>query len=229
MKNFKYFSAFLVFLSLFVISCDTSEDIDSNMALEKEASLKSGKSALKNTNENCATIQDGTILDAEGNVITTGFDANGYNYQARIHRGPYDYPGYEGWYVEETWNDAFLSNKDCDGDNQLDVALGQENHRGTGAWLKNKFTGSHEDSNGNICEVMQVIKYVAVPVNATSVPGGPNGHNVFIDEDGNEIGLDLKFDGIYKDFALIQLIWQDPCRELSGIYFNFPPPGLGNR
>lgn len=228
MKNFKYLSACIVFISLLVISCDNSEGIDTDMALETEASLKSGKSALKNANEDCATIQDGTILDADGNVITTGFNADGYNYQARIFRGTFDDPLYEGWFIEDIWNDAFLSNKDCDGDNRLDYALGQDNYRGTGAWLINKYTGSHEDKDGNICNVKQVIKYVAVPVNATSVSGGPNGHNVFLDENGHEIGLDLQYEG-YEDFALIQLIWQDPCRELSGKYFNFPPPRLGNR
>lgn len=213
----------MTFLIFVTISCDNSEDISTDMALENNVAFKGANSQQKGSASECATIQDGTILDADGNVITTGFNEDGYNYQARVHRGQYD----EMWYVEENWNDAFLSNKDCDGDNRLDYPL---NYRGTGAWLMNRYSGSHTNSNGEICNVSQVIKYVAVPEEATSVPGRPDtdGRKIFIDAEGNEIGLDLQYPG-FEDFALIQLIWKDPCRGLSGKYFNFPPPKLGNR
>ena len=38
---------------------------------------------------NCATIQGGTILDVNGNVITMGYDKWGYNYQSHIFNGLY--------------------------------------------------------------------------------------------------------------------------------------------
>lgn len=221
MKNFLTKGLLLTCIIFTAISCDNSEDISTNMALENDTAFKGGNTQQKGFESDCATIQDGTILDANGQVITTGFNEDGYNYQARVHRGQYD----EQWYVEENWNDAFLSNKDCDGDNRLDYPL---NYRGTGAWLMNRYSGAHTNSNGEICNVSQVIKYVAVPVDATSVPGGPDGNNVFLDAEGNEIGLDLQYEG-FEDFALIQLIWKDPCRGLSGKYFNFPPPKMGNR
>jgi len=37
----------------------------------------------------CATIPGGTILTAEGEVITTGYDEFGYNYQAHMFNGRY--------------------------------------------------------------------------------------------------------------------------------------------
>jgi len=225
MKNYKFLSILIFTVSLLILSCDNSEDIDAAIELENSAAFKRTKGSKSNKKEKCASIQDGTILDFDGNVITTGFNADGYNYQARTHKGPYEgHPIYN--YVSETWNDAYLSNKDCDGDNLLDTALGQDSYRGTGAWIKQKWNGSHPDTDGNICYVQQVIKYVAVPIDATIVSGGPDGNNVYIDDKGNEIGIALDY---FKDFALIQLIWNDPCNGLSGNYFNFPPPKLGKR
>ena len=227
MKNFLTKGLLVTCLVFVAISCDNSEDISTDMALENDVAFKRANSQQKGSATECATIQDGTILDANGQVITTGFNEDGYNYQARTHQGPYEgHPILN--YVFETWNDAYLSNKDCDRNNRLDFANGQPNYRGTGAWLKNKYSGSHLDSEGKVCNVVQVIKYVAVPVDAISVPGGPDNRNVFLDGDGNEIGIDLKYPG-FEDFALIQLIWNDPCKGLSGKYFNFPPPKLGNR
>lgn len=37
----------------------------------------------------CVTIQDGTLLDSEVNLIETGYNIWGYNYQARIFNGGY--------------------------------------------------------------------------------------------------------------------------------------------
>ena len=42
------------------------------------------------------------------------------------------------------WNDAWLSNKDCDGDGLLDRHYGLDSYRGSGAWLTNHQSGEYE-------------------------------------------------------------------------------------
>jgi hypothetical protein len=37
--------------------------------------------------DKCTTIQDGTLLTSDGEVITTGYDQWGYNYQAHMFNG----------------------------------------------------------------------------------------------------------------------------------------------
>ena len=76
--------------------------------------------------EDCAVIQDGTLVDSAGNPITTGYDDFGYNYQSQMFNGRYcDYDRVIGGdYCEVDlmmkWNDAWLSKMDCDGDGLLD-------------------------------------------------------------------------------------------------------------
>ena len=40
-------------------------------------------------NAQCTTIQDGTLLNSANEIITTGYDEWGYNYQSRIFNGGY--------------------------------------------------------------------------------------------------------------------------------------------
>ena len=70
----------------------------------------------------CATIQGGTITASTGEVLTTGYDQFGYNYEAHMFNGLYaDYrrglpvPDDDGSDLIMKWNDAWMSNKDCDG------------------------------------------------------------------------------------------------------------------
>ncbi len=99
--------------------------------------------------EKCATIQDGTIKASTGEIITMGYDEFGYNYQSRIFNGRYcDYDRVIGGdYCEVDlimkWNDAWLSNKDCDGDNELDRHYGYGSYIGSGAWLTNHQWGTY--------------------------------------------------------------------------------------
>ncbi len=98
----------------------------------------------------CATIQGGSITDSANNIITTGYDQWGYNYQAMMFNGLYDnfsrpaVPATEGDSLMMKWNDAWLSNKDCDGDGKLDRHFGYPTYRGSGAWLTNHMSGSYE-------------------------------------------------------------------------------------
>jgi hypothetical protein len=153
----------------------------------------------------CATIQSGTITDAAGNLISVGYDQWGYNYQAMIFNGFYDnYPRpippvtEDNTYLEMKWNDAWLSNKDCDGDHLLDRHYGLPSYRGSGAWLTNHQRGTYVDENGQTQHWDYFIKIVAAPLDATLVGGN------WVGSDGVVIGW-----AIWGDFAVIQEIYND--------------------
>lgn len=180
----------------------------------------------------CATIKDGTILDSAGNVIETGNDQFGYNYQAHNFNGTYDrsdrvhdgtYWGTVADYVDDKlmmkWNDEWLSNKDCDGDNKLDRHFGHPSYIGSGAWLTNHVEGEYYDADGNVCHYTYFVKIVAVSSNDNLVAG------IWHDADGVEIGPE-----IWGEFAIIQSIYNDPCGGFHGVEYLTPSrPGLGNR
>ena len=179
----------------------------------------------------CADIQDGTIVDSAGNVIQTGYDQFGYNYQAHMFNGTYDssdrvldgtYWGDVADYVDDKlmmkWNDEWLSNKDCDGDNKLDRHFGHSSYIGSGAWLTNNVEGDYYDGDGNECHYTYFVKIIAVSSDATLVAG------IWHDADGVEIGPQ-----IWGDFAIIQSVYNDPCGGSHGVEYLSPArPGLGN-
>ena len=105
-------------------------------------------------NDICATIQSGTLLTSDGRTITTGYDEWGYNYQARMFNGTYcdayrDAAWCQPWKEDNLmmkWNDAWLSNKDCNGDGLLDRHFGFTSYIGSGAWLTNHMSGEYEQN-----------------------------------------------------------------------------------
>jgi hypothetical protein len=181
----------------------------------------------------CTRIQDGTLTTSDGELLTTGFSEWGYNYQAHLFNGMYcDYhplyrPGgpYYDWcqaYYGNVdllmkWNDAWLSNVDCDGDGLLDRHYGFDTYIGSGAWTTNHMWGSYEDEGGNTCNWDYFVKIVAAPEDATLSDG------VWYNADGVEIGPE-----IWGEFATIQEIENDPCAGISGVQYSSPDhPGLG--
>jgi len=97
--------------------------------------------------DDCVTIQDGILETSDGGVITTGYDEFGYNYQAHMFSGRYcdsdrvlggDYCDVN---LIMKWNDAWISNKDCDGDGKLDRHFGYNSYIGSGAWCTNHQSG----------------------------------------------------------------------------------------
>ena len=100
----------------------------------------------------CTNIQSGELLASDGTVIATGFDQWGYNYQGKMFNGYYcDAYRDADWcqpYKEDNlmmkWNDAWLSNKDCDDDGLLDRHYGHDSYIGSGAWLTNHMSGEYE-------------------------------------------------------------------------------------
>lgn len=95
----------------------------------------------------CTTIQSGTLTDTAENPIGLGYDQWGYNYEANMFNGWYNNfsrptdPVEGGDRLIMKWNNAWLSNQDCDGDKKLDRPT---NYIGSGAWLTNHQYGQYE-------------------------------------------------------------------------------------
>lgn len=177
--------------------------------------LAMGVNAEKDT---CTTINSGELLASDGSVIEVGFDEWGYNYQARLFNGKYcDAYRDADWcqdYKEDNlsmkWNDAWLSNKDCDGDGSLDRHYGFDSSIGSGAWLTNHMSGEYEQ-DGEICKWTYFTKIVAAPADAVLADG------VWYTADGVEIGP-----VIWGEFATIQELSNDTCTGDHGLYFKSP-------
>lgn len=179
----------------------------------------------KGEKKGCTTIQSGELLTTDGRVITPGFDEWGYNYQAWIFNGGYcDAYRDAAWcqpYKDVNlimkWNDAWLSNKDCDGDDLLDRYYGFPSYIGSGAWLTNHQWGEYEGDEGEICKWNYFVKIVAAPADAYLEDG------VWYAADGTEIGP-----VIWGSFAIIQQVSNDPCGGEHGlIYQGEAPTGFG--
>jgi len=171
--------------------------------------------------DGCTTIQSGQLVNSVGDLITTGYDDWGYNYQARMFNGGYcDSYRDAAWcqvYADVNlmmkWNDAWMSNKDCDGDGLLDRHYGYDSFIGSGAWLTNHQSGEYEDGT----KWNYFVKIVAAPADATEVDG------YWVDADGTEIGP-----VIWGSFAIIQQVSNDPYSGVHGVQYKSPSgPGLG--
>lgn len=171
------------------------------------------------------TIQSGSIVDSEGTTITVGFDDWGYNYQGHMFKGKYcdSYRDAE-WCqpyadVDLTmkWNDAWISNKDLDGDTLLDRHYGFDSYIGSGAWLTNHQSGTYEGDGGETCKWNYFTKIVAAPADA--VLDGDTWYTA----DGVEIGPE-----IWGAFATTQVVSNDSCAGEHGTQYVSPSKaGLG--
>ena len=179
--------------------------------------------ALADEPETCNKIKDGTIVDSNGDPLVLGYDQYGYNYQAHMFNGRYcDYDRVSGGDYCDVglimkWNDAWLSNKDCDGDGLLDRYYGFESYIGSGAWLTNHQWGSYEGEDGKIHKWDYFVKIIAVPSDAY-LDGG-----IWYTADDVEIGP-----AIWGAFAVIQEVSNDPYAGEHGVLYNAPAPaGFG--
>jgi hypothetical protein len=208
----KYLIVVIAALSLIVAGCGLL-----TVPPSEESELDTKKPS------NCTTIQSGELFTSDGNVITTGYDEFGYNYQAHMFNGRYcDVDRVIGGdYCDDNlvmkWNDAWLSNKDCDGDGSLDRHYGFGSYIGSGAWCTNHQSGEYEGEDGKICKWTWFCKIVAAPADAELVDG------IWFDADGTEIGPE-----IWGSFATIQVVSNDLCYGEHGIQYHSPVgPGLG--
>ena len=170
----------------------------------------------------CTTIQSGELYASTGEQLTTGFDMYGYNYQAHqyiVYYGNYQRPPQPvdwGYRLMMKWNDAWLSNKDCDGDGLLDRYYGYDSYIGSDAWLTNHMSGEYQQ-DGNTCKFDYFVKIIAAPEDAYEDSG------YWYAADGTEIGA-----VIWGSFAVIQEIKTDPCAGLHGMQYISPDhPGFG--
>jgi len=175
--------------------------------------------------KDCTRVKDGTLVDTLGDPLVLGFDGWGYNYQAHQFRGSYcdayrdaDWcQPYSDIHLVMKWNDAWLSNRDCDGDGLLDRHAGFNSYIGSSAWLTNHQSGECLDADGILHHWNYFIKIVAAPANAYEENG------VWYTAEGEEIGA-----VIWGDFAVIQIVSNDPCVGEHGVQYVSPAgPGLG--
>jgi hypothetical protein len=171
----------------------------------------------------CTKIQSGTLVDSKGNLISTGYDAWGYNYQAHMFLGYYGNAARPATPVDSgdtlimKWNDAWLSNGDCDKDGLLDRHYGYPSYIGSGAWLTNHMWGTYEGSEAQTCDWNYFVKIVAVPSNAVLVGGN------WQTASGVVIGP-----SIWGEFAIVQEISNDPCAGQNGLLSKSAAgPGFG--
>jgi hypothetical protein len=192
------------------------------IALTFSTQVMAGKGGNKS---DCTRIQDGTLLTSDEDVIMPGYDKWGYNYQAHMFNGYYCDAYRDAYWCQPykdvklimKWNDAWLSNKDCDGDGLLDRHYGFDSYIGSGAWTTNHQEGTYLDDEGNECKWIYFVKIVAVPADAESVDG------YWYDAEGTEIGP-----AIWGSFAVIQRVYNDPCSGATGLEYLSPVgPGFG--
>lgn len=210
----------IIFLTLVIIILFVG--ISTDYAKNQGKGNKKGHE--KNGKTDCATIQSGGIVDTNGNTILVGYDQWGYNYQAKMYNGLYNnYSRPDPPLTEDDtilmmkWNDAWLSNKDCDGDTKLDRHFGFVSYIGSGAWLTNHQQGTYIDADGNECHWTYFVKIVAAPDDAFEDGG------IWYATDGTEIGPE-----IWGAFAIIQEVENDPSAGIHGVQYKSPAgPGFG--
>lgn len=166
----------------------------------------------------CTTIQSGELYRSDGESMTTGFDKWGYNYQGHMFRGGYCDAYRDAEWCQPSkdvdllmkWNDAWLANTDCDGDERLDRHEGLDSYIGSGAWITNHQSKTY-DLDGKTCNWSYFVKIIAPPAGATSAGG------IWYGAGGTEIGPD-----IWGSFAIIQQVENDPCGGIHSIQYLSP-------
>ncbi len=175
--------------------------------------------------QECVTIQSGTLVNSAGELLETGYDYWGYNYQGHMFNGMYCdayrdaswCQAYRDVELMMKWNDAWLSNEDCTDDGTLDRHLGYASYIGSGAWLTNHQSGTYFNDKNRRCRWTYFVKIVAAPSDATKSDG------VWYDGAGDEIGP-----VIWGSFAIVQQVNNDPCAGDHGLAYKGVRPGLGN-
>jgi hypothetical protein len=211
------------------------------LVLTLAGSLSAGSDKCVTIQSGTLLYQPGSKL--AGQPIKTGVDPYGYNYQAHSFNGSYfnayanryGFPPYDGddaaylaanpsaaanWAwpyravdVAMKWNDAWLSNQDCNGDGKLDRPDDSGGtYVGSGAWLTNHNAWT-VTVNGKEMHAEEFTKIVANPVGVTV--GAPyndyfGGWSEYLN--GTFFGIQ-----IWGDFAVIQEVLNDPSMNEHGL------------
>ena len=163
---------------------------------------------LPSAQAQCAKIQSGTIVASNGDVVTTGYDKWGYNYQAHM------FNGFSGNYSRPTtpvtegpeklvmkWSDDWLSNLDCDGDGKLDRGLDPKTSTSDGiskGWCTNHYEGDYEE-NGEYYHYTYSVKIVWVG------PAPTTGPDPWLEK------------RIWGQYAIIEEVYNDPHGGYHGV------------
>jgi len=169
MKKLIYLMVVIVILGLLVSGCSIPLKPVVPSSEEIELDSKDKPSGCTTIQDGILTYSIGHYL--YGTPLIVGYNPYGYNYQAHMFNGSYansylgtdGFPPYEGddeaylaeypdaeleWYwpyrndqLIMKWNDAWISNKDCDNDGSLDRHFGYDSYIGSGAWLTNEQRG----------------------------------------------------------------------------------------
>lgn len=245
MKNFVYLVLLAAVLGLFLFGCQEAPNPTEVQNSQGSGSVALDKKGDCTTIQEGELTYSAPHYLA-GQPLMTGNDPFGYNYQAHKFDGSYfnsyaggaGFPPYDGdddTYLAENpdaanhwawpyrndhlamkWNDAWLSNQDCDHDGLLDRHYDLTSYIGSGAWLTNHQSGTYE-LDGNTCHWTYFVKIVAVPDDATLTGG------IWYNANGTEIGP-----LIWGEFAVIQEVYNDPCGGFHGVQYLSPAgPGFG--
>ena len=174
----------------------------------------------------CISIEEAKLYDSTGTAIAEGFDKWGYNYQAHMFNGKYCQAYHNASWcqpyadidLEMKWNDAWLSNKDCDQDGRLDIHFGHRGYRGSGAWLTVNQKGFFTDEDGKKQQWSSLERIVAVPAEAVVKDG------IWYTADGAEIGP-----AIWDHFAVTMRYIQTTGSQVQGILYLSPFNGKASQ
>jgi hypothetical protein len=161
----------------------------------------------------CTLIEDGTLKLSDGTPVVVGEDSWGYDYQEHTFQGDYCAGSrqlscpYQGTELAMIWNDAWLSNQDCDHDGKLDTHHGFASFRGSDAEMHGAMHGRYTDSAGQPCDYFYYYRYVAAPLNATK------SNNQWYASDGTLLGS-----VVWTDFYVAGTSYNTVCFEAD------PPP-----
>ncbi len=197
-----------------------------------------------------------------GQPLKPGFDPYGYNYQAHLFVGSYfnayangdGFPPYTGddvsylaanptasghwawpWRsvtVNMKWNDAWLSNKDCNGDGKLDrpsTSTGYgDAYQGSGAWITNHMSDTYE-LDGQPIHWTYFVKMVAAPSSAYLCPQATCPGSQFEGIWYTDITKTTEIGHvIWGEDAIVQEIYNDPGAGVGGLLYKSPVnPGFG--
>ena len=175
-----------------------------------------GGTAQAKEKDKCTKIKSDKLTISDDKQINTGYDKWGYNYETHLFKGTYcnafqNSQWCQPWKNDQLslrWNDQWLSNRDCDGDRELDRYREHSSYIGSGAWLRGHQSGISESENGEKCAWNYFMKIIAKP----------NKDFDCNDQGGEEI---------WGDFCKFSNIDNEKCAEKSKIGLDEKIPSLG--